>query len=131
MRHPFSAGSVPAPYRRIMSHRTTISRVLTVLVAALTSPAAAGAGIDPADCFAEWSDAAIVVREKALTPVRDLHTEARRRNLGDIVRVTLCTDRSKSRQPYVYRLLVREPDGRVVTLVVDAIAPFTEQPSGR
>lgn len=130
MRHPFSAGSVPAPYRHVMSHRTTISRVLAVLAAAMTSPAAAGAAIDPADCFAEWSEAAVVVREKALTPVRDLHIEARRRKLGDIVRVTLCTDHSKKRQPYVYRLLIREPSGRVVTLVVDAVAPFAEQPSG-
>jgi hypothetical protein len=75
----------------------------------------------PADnCFAAWSDAAPVVHREALTAVRDLHAQARQRKLGDVVRVTLCTEQGR----FVYRLILREPQGRVVLMTVDARQPF-------
>lgn len=102
-----------------MSRSTTIVRLLALLAAAAIAPDSRADG-EAGRCYNEWSEAALIVQRQSLTPVRDLHAEARRRNLGDIVKVTLCTDP----QGYVYRLLVREPAGRVVTLVVNAETPF-------
>jgi hypothetical protein len=89
-------------------------------VAFLVIPFCANASTPPDSCFAAWSDAAPVVHREALTAVRDLHTQARQRNLGDVVRVTLCTEEGR----FVYRLIVREPQGRVVPMTVDARQPF-------
>lgn len=71
-------------------------------------------------CFSDWSTAVPVVQREALTPVRDLHFQAHERNIGDVVRVTLCTDGGR----YVYRLLLREPTGHVASMMVDARHPF-------
>jgi hypothetical protein len=71
-------------------------------------------------CFADWSDAVPVVQREALTAVRDIHSLARQRRLGDVVRVTLCSDEGR----YVYRLLLREPKGAIVSMMVDARRPF-------
>jgi hypothetical protein len=94
------------------------------LLAALALLAAAGrAGAsttgDPT-CFGDWSTAVPVVKREALAAVRDIHAGMRQRNLGDVVRVTLCTEDSR----YVYRLIVREPRGRIVPMTVDARQPF-------
>ena len=72
-------------------------------------------------CFNGWSDAVPVVEREALTPVRELHTQARQRNIGEIVRITLCSDNGR----FVYHLLVRQPPGRVVQMIVDARHPFS------
>lgn len=102
-----------------MIRRATRARILALIAATAIAPGTSAA--DGSErCYNEWSDAAVVVRRQALTPVRELHTEARRRNLGDIVKVTLC----EAQESFVYRLLVREPAGRVVTLVVSAVKPF-------
>jgi hypothetical protein len=100
-----------------------MTRPLTIaaLAAALLLAAPARASAPPADgCFEAWSMAAPVVQREALTPVRDLHTQARQRNLGDVVRVTLCAEQGR----FVYRLIVREPKGRVIPMTVDARRPF-------
>lgn len=101
----------------LLRHRLALGLLLFTAQANVAVAAAEGV-LD--HCITEWSEAAPIVLREALTPVRDLHIEARRRNLGDIVRVTLCNNKSR----YVYRLLVREPSGRVVPLVVNAIRPF-------
>ncbi len=104
-----------------MTTRTNMFRGIAVaLVAALAAPFGVQASTPPNGCFAAWSDAAPVVHREALTAVRDLHIQARQRNLGDVVRVTLCTEEGR----FVYRLIVREPHGRVVPMTVDARQPF-------
>jgi uncharacterized membrane protein YkoI len=104
-----------------MSKRTHISRGLAVALLAMLPQQHAAKASTPANaCYAAWSDAAPVVHREALTAVRDLHTQARQRNLGDVVRVTLCTEEGR----FVYRLIVREPQGRVVPMTVDARQPF-------
>ena len=101
-----------------MSLTRVIVRHLTAAAALSAAPALAAV---PADhCFADWSDAVPVVQREALTAVRDLHVQARQRNVGDVVRVTLCAQQGR----FVYRLLVREPKGSVVPLTVDARRPF-------
>ena len=72
------------------------------------------------DCYTDWSSALPVVLREVLTPVRDLHARAREKNVGDVVRVTLCTEHGR----YVYRLLVRGPTGQIAAQIVDARDPF-------
>ena len=75
----------------------------------------------PADgCYTDWSTAVPVVQREALTAVREIHNQARQRKVGDVVRVTLCTEQGR----FVYRLLVREPKGQIVPMTVDARRPF-------
>ncbi len=81
----------------------------------------AQAAATPAVCFEAWTDAAPVVQREALAAVRDIHAGMRQRNAGDVVRVQLCTEDNR----YVYRLIVREPKGRIVPLTVDARHPFS------
>lgn len=72
-------------------------------------------------CWADWSTAAPIVRREALVSTKDLHDLARTRNLGNVVRITLCETEGR----FVYRLVVIEPAQRAVSnVVVDARQPF-------
>jgi hypothetical protein len=72
-------------------------------------------------CYADWSQAAPIVRREALVATKDLHELARSRNLGDLVRITLCEDGGR----YVYRLVILPPDARtLIQRTVDARQPF-------
>jgi hypothetical protein len=105
-----------------MINRTHISRRLGLALLAMFTLSGGVKASTPTDsCFSAWSDAAPVVHREALTAVRDIHAQARQRNLGEVVRVTLCTEEGR----FVYRLIVREPKGRVVPMTVDARQPFT------
>ena len=95
-------------------------RVIAALAFLAASAGAAGAASGPDQCFAGWSDAVPVVTREALTPVRDVHTQAREHHIGDVVRIKLCSEAGR----YVYQLLVREPLGHVVRMTVDAHHPF-------
>jgi hypothetical protein len=111
-----------------MVQRSHIFRIVAgVLIA--TASVCAGAEASPQttvsttttdSCFSDWSAAIPVVQREALAAVRDVHAQARVRKVGDIVRVTLCTEQGR----FVYRLVVREPQGRVVPMTVDARRPF-------
>jgi hypothetical protein len=104
-----------------MIKRTHISCGLALMLLAAPALSVCAEASAPAEnCFAAWSDAAPVVHRESLTAVRDLHIQARQRKLGDVVRVTLCTVEGR----FVYRLIVREPQGRVVPMTVDARQPF-------
>jgi hypothetical protein len=71
-------------------------------------------------CYADWSDAAPVVRAEGLIAVKDIHELARRHRIGDLVKVTLCEEKGR----FVYRIVVREAGGRIVALSTDARKPF-------
>ena len=71
-------------------------------------------------CFADWSDAGPIVRREALVAVKVVHELARQHKIGDLVKVTLCEENGR----FVYRLVVREPTGRIVALTTDARRPF-------
>ena len=93
-------------------------RYVAAILAGLTLGGAARAA-EADRCFADWSSAVPVVQAERLAPVRDLHNQVRHRRLGELVRVTLCTEQER----YVYRLLVREPSGNIAAVIVDARAP--------
>ena len=105
-----------------MSAVATLRRsIAAAALAATLGASAASASPPPATCCAGWSDALPVVQREALASVSELHADARRQKLGDLVRITLCSDQGR----FVYHLLVREPQGRVVPMVVDAHHPFS------
>lgn len=92
---------------------------LAVIALVLALPARA-APAEAASCFDDWSDAAPVMLKEGLLGTRELHDLARRRLSGDLVGITLCQQGSR----YIYRLLMRDPRGRLNTVTVDARKPF-------
>lgn len=92
----------------------TIAAIVLLAPALLANRAAA------ADCYANWSLAAPVVRKEGLTTVERLWKLARSKISGDIVKTTLCAEKGG----FVYRLVIRDPKGRLKSRTVDARAPF-------
>lgn len=71
-------------------------------------------------CYADWSEAAPIVKQEGLLPVEELTPLARYSLDGDIVKVTLCHENGT----YVFRLVVRGKKGNLKTVTVDAKDPF-------
>lgn len=71
-------------------------------------------------CYADWSEAAPIVRQQGLATVTSLWLAAQSRIFGDIVKTTLCEENGG----YVYRLVIRAPDGQLSNEKVDARQPF-------
>lgn len=72
------------------------------------------------DCLTNWSVAAQIVKSEGLATVRQLSERAMSSVGGDIIKTVLC----KENGGYVYRLVVREPNGRLKNVTVDAHEPF-------
>lgn len=89
------------------------SLLLATAILASTPTHAAG-------CYADWSEAAPIVMKEGLTTIEVLAQSARTKISGDIVKTTLCEENGG----FVYRLLIREPAGRLVNRTVDARLPF-------
>ena len=84
-------------------------------ITALLSPAVATDA-----CIADWSDAASIVHRNKLTTVEALSRLAAGELPGAIVKTTLCEEKGS----FVYRLVVRDPQGKLSAHTVDARAPF-------
>ncbi len=83
---------------------------------------ATGAWADPSKgskCFADWSEAAQVVKKEQLVNVEQLNRFAQAQLGGKIVRSTLCAMGSR----FLYRLIVRPPKGPLKSVAVDARQP--------
>jgi hypothetical protein len=91
-----------------------IAASLLLATVAFACPPAHAAG-----CYSDWSEAAPIVH-KGLTTIETLAKSARGRLSGDIVKTTLCEENGG----FVYRLLIREPAGRLVNRTVDARLSF-------
>jgi uncharacterized membrane protein YkoI len=85
------------------------------LVGALNLSRASAAG-----CYSDWSIAAPIVRKEGLATVETLARRAQTEIPGDIVKTTLCEEKGG----FIYRLLIRDPKGRLTNKKVDARAPF-------
>lgn len=97
-----------------------MNRAMLIVLAAAAiaiSPPAAGAG---EKCFSDWSVAAPMVKKEGLATVETLTALARAKLPGNIVKTVLCQDDGK----YFYRVVVRDDDGRLRTVTVDARKPF-------
>jgi hypothetical protein len=103
--------------------RSTSALGALVLAALLTlSPAPAAIG-QSLRCFDDWSDAAPIVLRENLVPARDVQSWARKRLKVNVIRVTLCQDGDNR---YIYRLLVREPKGRIRNRIIEARGPLEQ-----
>ncbi|MEI9900824.1 MAG: hypothetical protein WDN31_12630 [Hyphomicrobium sp.] len=71
-------------------------------------------------CIPDWSIAAPIVHREGLTTVEALSRIAADKLPGSIVRTTLC----QADGAFVYRLLVRDAQGRLSSRTVDARTPF-------
>ena len=71
-------------------------------------------------CIADWSDAVTIVHQNKLTTVEALSRLASDELPGAIVKTTLCEEKGS----FVYRLVVRDPQGKLTAHTVDARAPF-------
>jgi uncharacterized membrane protein YkoI len=94
--------------------RITVA-AFVLLAGALPWERAAAAG-----CYEDWSIAAPIVREQGLATVETLARRAEKKISGDIVKTTLCEEKGG----FVYRLLIRDPNGRLTNHTVDARTPF-------
>ena len=98
--------------------RTLTSHAIAActLAAAIVLPAAA-----QANCIADWSEAAPIVRREGLATIEHVGRMARDKAAGQIVSSMLCRDQKR----YFYRVVVRQTrGGSLKTLVVDAKEPF-------
>jgi hypothetical protein len=91
--------------------------VLVILATALPAQAVPAVA---ASCFDDWSDAAPVMVKEKLVGTRELHEQARQHLPGDLVHITLCREEHR----FFYRLLMRDPVGRLTAVTVDARRPF-------
>lgn len=99
-----------------MSLKTTFLAILAAAtVAGLQFGGASGSTGAPA-CYGDWSEAAATVATENLVTVETLGRQFRRRHLGDIVKTQLCRENGR----FVYRLVIRKPDGRFENAVYDA-----------
>lgn len=102
--------------------RSTSALGALVLAALLTlSPAPAAVG-QSTQCFEDWSDAAPIVLRENLVSARDVQAWARKRLKVNVIRVTLCQDGER----YFYRILVREPKGRIRNRTIEARGPLEQ-----
>jgi hypothetical protein len=93
-------------------------RLIAVIVMLLAALAPMRAGAD--QCYASWSVAAPIVHKERLTTVEKLSKLAQSRISGEIVKTTLCHEKGT----FTYRLVIRDPAGRLMNRTVDARAPF-------
>ena len=71
-------------------------------------------------CITDWSIAAPIVHQRGLATVEALSRIAAAEIPGNIVKTTLCQENGA----YVYRILVRDAQGRLTSRTVDARVPF-------
>ena len=91
---------------------------LLVAAVAVTGPAMADG---PSKCFASWSEAAPIVKRESLAAVEHVSALARPSLSGaEIVKTTLCESQGR----FVYHLVVREANGQIKLVEVDARRPF-------
>lgn len=69
-----------------------------------------------ADCLNDWGLASEVVKAESLLTVAEISGAAAGVIPGQIITTTLC----KEAAGYVYRMVVRNPNGQLQTVVVDA-----------
>ena len=92
--------------------------IAVVMAAALPSPGSAG---EEQSCIADWSVAAPIVRKEGLVSVEELSAQIRARLDASIVKTTLCQQKGD----YAFRLVVRDAEGQLKSLTLDARAPFS------
>jgi len=105
----------------MLSSEIALARIIATAAAfVLAGAAVASAPARAGACYPDWSDAAPIVKKEGLSTIEALAKTAKAKLSGDIVKTTLCEEGGG----FVYRLLIREPAGRLVNRTVDARVPF-------
>ena len=99
---------------------TKLPMLLLVMLAIATLGQPTQAFADPDECYSDWSLAAPVVKKESLASVEELGRLARIHVPGELLKATLCLDKGH----FIYRVVVREPNGTVRNLSIDAKKPF-------
>jgi len=94
--------------------------VLAAICIAASASAGAAAAHDSDKCYPEWSDAAPIVKRERLVTAKDLHEQARKRHLGEPIRIMLCEEQGR----YLYRVVLQDAHGKVRNVTLDARRPF-------
>jgi uncharacterized membrane protein YkoI len=94
----------------------TVGATLVLLMAVVPTLSVARAD----ECFADWSVAAPIVKQEGLASVEELSRKGQGKLPGPIVKTVLCREQGA----FVYQLIVREPNGQLKRLSVDARHPF-------
>jgi hypothetical protein len=94
-----------------------------LLALALTASDAEAGGKKKKRCYRDWAQAQAVVRKNKLTHVDKLSRAALQAGLGHIMKVRLC----KSKNGYVYRVILRDRLGRLRRRVIGAKRRFLKR----
>ena len=100
---------------RRLSEITALAAIL--LAMATHAPASAN---EQGKCYQSWTEATPIVKREQLVPAKELHEQARKRHLGEPIRITLCEENGR----FVYRLVLQDATGKVKNMTVDAKRPF-------
>ena len=107
-----------APYTaRMLSKTFFTSRIAALVVPLFAATASAPAH---AACIPDWSIAAPIVHKEGLTTVETLSRMTAEKLSENIVKTTLCEENGV----FVYRIVVRDGEGRLRSRTLDARAPF-------
>jgi uncharacterized membrane protein YkoI len=82
----------------------------------LAGAVSAVAPVRAEDCMADWGVAGEIVRREKLMTVQQLAQSGAAGAAGQIVKTTLCKDGDD----YVYKVVARQANGQLKTIVVDA-----------
>lgn len=97
-----------------LARRAGFISVLWVAAVSLGGAAAAE------ECLPDWGEAGQIVRNQKLLTVQQLIDSGGRFFQGRIMKTTLCKDGDD----YIYKVVVRLPNGQFRTVVVDARHPL-------
>ncbi len=92
---------------------------LVLIAAGLLSLSGAAQAADGV-CIGDWSEAAPIVQREGLVTVEAITGLNHEQLKGDIVKTMLCKEQGR----YLYRFVVRQANGQLKTVAVDARQPF-------
>jgi len=109
---------MPAGWERLGAMFRALVLSVLALLSARTSCHAEG--LKSPRCYPDWSVAAAIVRKERLVAIAELHEILRNRFAGELVKARLCEKDGR----FVYRVIVRQRNGVIRNLTVDARRPF-------
>lgn len=75
------------------------------------------------ECLTDWGRAGEIVRHEKLLTVEEIARSLAADGVGQLVKTTLC----RSKDGYVYRLVIRQSSGQLKTTVMSAQTPSLSQ----
>lgn len=98
---------------------TTLTLAAATLSAALFPTALPAVAMPGLACYSDWSAAAPVARKERLLTLERLSQKVADKLDGRLLKAVLC----RTEERFVYRVVVKKPDGRLGTAILDAKPP--------